>query len=81
MVAFRAKVDGTWQAKFQRRLRDRVAGPAALCASQPSFLSCSPLSSFVLHFSQFFHSFSNSSSFHPFPSSLLFFHLFSTVFQ
>ena len=26
MVAFRAKVDGTWQAKFQRRLRYRVAG-------------------------------------------------------
>ena len=26
MVAFRAKVDGTWQAKFPRRLRHRVTG-------------------------------------------------------
>ena len=52
--------------------------PTALCASQPSLLSCSLLPSFVLHFSQFSHSFSNFPSFHPFPSSLLF---FSVIFQ
>ena len=81
MVAFRAKVDGTWQAKFQRRLRHRVTGlrpsglpnlPFSLVLSFPPFSSASP------PFSLFF---SNVFSFHPFPSSLLFFHLFSTVFQ
>ena len=81
MVAFRAKVDGTWQAKFQRLLRHRVTGlrpsglpnlPFSLVLSFPPFSSASP------PFSLFF---SNVFSFHPFPSSLLFFSLFSTVFQ
>ena len=49
---------------------------AALWASQPSFLSCSLLSSFVLHFSHV--QFSLFSPFSLFPS---FFSLFSTVFQ
>ena len=82
MVTFLAKVDGTWQAKFQRRLRHRVTGlrpsglpnlPFSLLLSFPPFSSASPL------FSLFF---SNFSSFHPFPSSLPFSCLlFSTVFQ
>ena len=38
MVAFRAKVDGTWHAKFQRRLRHRVTG------LQPSGLPNLPFS-------------------------------------
>ena len=54
--------------------------PAALWASQPSLLSCSPLSSFVLHFSHFSHYFSNFLSFLPFHTSLLFFSPFPTIF-
>ena len=46
--------------------------PSALWASQPSLLSSSPLSTFVLQFSLFSLFFSNFSSFHPFPSSLPF---------
>ena len=66
MVAFRAKVDGTWQANFQRRLRYRVAGLRP-SASQPSLLSFSPLSTFLLQFFPFSHFFSFFfSSFHPF---------------
>ena len=81
MVAFRAKVDGTWQAKFQRRLRHRVTGlrpsglpnlPFSLVLSFPPFSSASP------PFSLFF---SNVFSFHPFPSSLLFFFTFFPKFS
>ena len=46
--------------------------PSALRASQPSLLSFSSLSTFVLQFSLFSLFFSNFSSFHPFPSSLPF---------
>ena len=78
MVAFRAKVDGTWEAKFQRRLRYRVAG------LRPSGLPNLPFSlslPFPPSSSNSFP-FPNFSSFHPFPSSLpFFFTLFSTVYQ
>ena len=77
MVAFRAKVDGTWQAKFQRRLRYRVAGlrPSGL-PNLPFSLSLPfpPSSSNSLLFPNVF---SNFSSFHPFsPPSILFFTFF-----
>ena len=75
MVAFCAKVDGTWQALSQRRLRCRVTGlrpNLSFSLFLPPFSSLSPFFSFFL---LFYH------SFHTFPSSLLFFHLFSTVFQ
>ena len=77
MVAFRAKVDGTWQAQFQRRLRYRVAGlrPSGL-PNLPFSLSLpfppSSSNSFL-----FPNVFSNFSSFHPFPSSLPFFFFIS----
>ena len=76
MVAFRAKVDGTWQAKFPRRLRHRVTGlrpsglpnlPFSLVLSFPPFSSASPPFSL---FSPTFTLFSLSL----FPS--LFFHFF-----
>ena len=66
MVAFFAKVDGTWQAKFQRRLRHRVTGlrpsglpnlPFSLVLSFPPFSSASPPFSLFLQcflFSPFF---------------------------
>ena len=80
MVAFRAKVDGTWQAKFPRRVTGlRPSGlpnlPFSLVLSFPPFSSASP------PFSLFF---SNVFSFLPFPSSLLFFspffHSFPVIF-
>ena len=86
MVAFRAKVDGTWQAKFQRRLRYRVAGlrPSGL-PNLPFSLSLPfpPSSSNSFPFPNVF---SNFSSFHPFPSSLpfffpLFFHNLPVIFH
>ena len=69
MVAFRAKVDGTWQAKFQRRLRYRVAG------LRPSGLPNLP-------FSRFFSFFRSSHYFSLFPSFffVFFFHKFSSNF-
>ena len=76
MVAFRAKVDGKWQANFQRRLRYRLTGlrPSGLPNLPFSLvLSPPPLSSTSLPVS---HSFPNFSSFHPFPSSLIFFPFF-----
>ena len=81
MVAFRAKVDGTWQAKFQRRLRHRVTGlrlsglpnlPFSLVLSFPPFSSNS-LS--FLFFSPIFLLFTL------FPSSLLFFSPFFPQFS
>ena len=66
MVTFLAKVDGTWQAKFQRRLRHRVTGlrpsglpnlPFSLVLSFPPFSSASPPFSLFLQcflFSPFF---------------------------
>ena len=51
--------------------------PSALWASQPSLLSCSLLSTFLLQFSLFSLFFSNFSSFHPFS---LFPSLFFTFF-
>ena len=74
MVAFRAKVDGKWQALFHRCLRYRVAGlrPSGFSNLPFSlFLSFPPFSSASLPFS---HSFSNFPSFHSFslfPSFLL----------
>ena len=80
MVAFRAKVDGTWQAKFQRRLRYRVAGlrPSGL-PNLPFSLSLPfpPSSSNSFPFPNVFFNFS---SFHPFPSSLPFFSPFFPQF-
>ena len=76
MVAFRAKVDGKWQANFQRRLRYRLTGlrPSGLPNLPFSLvLSPPPLSSTSLPVS---HSFPNFSSFHLFPSSLPFFPFF-----
>ena len=72
MVAFRAKVDRTWQAKFQRRLRHHVTGlrPSGFPNLPFSLVLSFPL--FVLQFSLFSFFFSNFSSFHPFPSSLPF---------
>ena len=81
MVAFRVKVDGTWQPKFQRRLAVSCNRPTALWASQPSFLSCShlflfcpPLLSLFPIFLLVFH------LFHSFPFSLLFFLPFFHIF-
>ena len=82
MVAFRAKVDGKWQALSQRCLRYRVAGlwPSGFPNLPFSlFLSFPPFSSASLPFS---HAFSNFPSFHffsIFPSP--FFPLFSTICQ
>ena len=83
MVAFRAKVDGTWQPKFQRRLRYRATG------LRPSGLPNLPFSlvvtffSFVLHFSPCFPFFLFFSIFSPFsflPSLfVLFFHMFPII--
>ena len=56
--------------------------PTALCASQPSLLSCFHLSSFVLHFFQvspFFLQFSLFSPFSLFPSLFLFSHNFQQL--
>ena len=69
MVAFRTKVDGKWQAKFQRRLRYRATGlrPSGL-PNLPFSVFFSLLPSFFLkHFSTF----SNN-----FPSLPLIFRLF-----
>ena len=52
--------------------------PTTLWASQPSLLSCSLLSSFLLRFSHVSHSFSNFPSLFSLLSFLLF---FSTIFQ
>ena len=75
MVAFRAKVDGTWQAKIPTTFATSCNRPSALWASQPSLLSCSLLSTF---FSPIFLLFTL------FPSSLLFFspffHSFPAIF-
>ena len=81
VVAFRAKVDGTWQAKFQRRLRYRVAGlrPSGL-PNLPFSLSL-PFPPSSSNSFPFPYVFSNFSSFHIFPSSLPFFPFFSTVYQ
>ena len=52
-VAFRAKVDGTWQAKFQRRLRYRATGLRPSGLPNLPFSLFLPFSSFVLFFSLF----------------------------
>ena len=82
MVAFRAMVDGQWQAKLQRRLRYRVTGlrPSGLPNLPFSLvLPFPPLSSTFLPFLFLFYNFL---SFHPFPSSLPFScSLFPTIFQ
>ena len=77
MVAFRAKVDGTWQAKFQRRLRYRVTGlrPSGFPNLPFSlFLPFLPFSSASLSFFPIFAPF--FPSFHTFHSSLFFFFFF-----
>ena len=82
MVAFRAKVDGTWQAKFPTTFATSCNRPSALWASQPSLLSCSLFSTFLLRFTSLFSFFLHCFLFSPFslfPS--LFFTFFSTIFQ
>ena len=84
MVAFRAKVDGTWQAKFQRRLRHRATGlrpsglpnlPFSLVLSFPPFSSASP------PFSLFFFNVFSFLPFSLFPSFFSpFFHSFPVIF-
>ena len=82
MVAFRAKVDGTWQAKFQRRLRYRVAGlrPSGL-PNLPFSLSQSfpPSSSNSFPFPNVFSNFLHFSPFSLLPS--FFFSFFFSVYQ
>ena len=85
MVAFLAKVDGTWQAKFQRRLRHRVTGlrPSGLPNLPFSLLlSFPPLSSNSLSFLFFFLQFFFFSPLSLLPSLLLspFFPQFSSIF-
>ena len=87
-----SKAVRTWSLFVQKGGRDMAckipttfavscSRPTALRASQPSLLSFSSLSTFLLQFTSFF-SFSPMFSLFSFcPSSLLFFHLFSTVFQ
>ena len=75
MVAFRAKVDGTWLAKFQRRLRYRVT------SAQPFLLSfLPPFSSTYLPFSHFFSFFPSFHYFSLVPSFFPFFHIFRAIF-
>ena len=75
MVASRAKVDGKWQASFQECLRYREAGlrPSGF-PNLPFHLSPPLLSPFSI-LSPLVPLFT------PFPSSLLSFLLFSTIFQ
>ena len=73
MVAFCAKLDGTWQALSQCRLRYRVT---VLRPNLPFSLFL-PFPPFSFH-SPFFPFFSFFHSYHTFPSTLLFFHLFSS---
>ena len=63
MVAFRAKVDRTWQPKFQRRLRCRATSLRPSGLPNLPFSLVLTFSSFVLHFTPCF------------PFFLLFFHL------
>ena len=83
MVAFRTNVDGTWQAKFSRRLRHRVTGlrPSGLPNLPFSLvLSFPPSSSLHLPFLFFSQMFSLFSLFpHPF-SFFIFFPQFSSNF-
>ena len=81
MVAFRAKVDGKWQANFQRRLRCRVTGlrPSGL-PNLPFSLVLSP-PPFVLHFPSCFPFFLQFFLFSPFSLLPPFFAFFSTLFQ
>ena len=86
MVAFRAKVDGTWQAKFQRRLRYRVAGlrPSGL-PNLPFSLSLPfpPSSSNSFPFPNVFSNFFLFSPFSLLPSFFFpfFFHSLPVIFH
>ena len=87
MVAFRAKVDGTWQAKFQRRLRYRVAGLRPSGLPNLPFTLALPFPPSSSNSFPFPNVFSNFSSFHTFPYSLpffffpLFFHNLPVIFH
>ena len=84
MAAFRVKVDGKWQAKFQRRLRYRVTGLRSSGLPDLPFslvLSFPPLSSTFLNFPIFSPIFSLFTLFSlPFSLFFLFYPQFSSIF-